>query len=189
MRILASSNPTQTQATEASLMKLNTEKVYVTTKAVNHDIETHIRDIDLGRWGDEQKDQIISHIIAGSDGSFRWAIGQLMGTQSCDDEEELEETLAALPSSLTETYERILSKIQSSFKIEKLRTLFCWILYGARPLRIEELRETVAFDCQSEGYYNPKKRLNQRPTILEEYKFILAVDEDSGEIDMFSLAH
>lgn len=69
IRILASSNITQTRETETTLKKLKTDKIYVTTKAVNGDIEAHIRKLDLDQWEDNQRDKIVHHITAGSGGS------------------------------------------------------------------------------------------------------------------------
>jgi hypothetical protein len=69
VRILASSNTTQSRETEATLTRLKTDKLYVSVGSVNHDIESHIRKLDLGQWEDDQKGKIISHITAKSDGS------------------------------------------------------------------------------------------------------------------------
>ncbi|KAK4216294.1 hypothetical protein QBC37DRAFT_471531 [Rhypophila decipiens] len=159
IRILASSNTTQTRETEATLNKLKTSKIYVTTRAVNGDIEAHIRKMDLAEWEETQKDSIVRHITAGSDGSFRWAVGQLLEIKKCDTELELDNALKSLPESLTETYERILS----------------------------ELRQTVAINWLDKPYFDEKKRLNQRPRIFDQCTFLIAIDEDSEESDMFAL--
>ncbi|KAM7189386.1 hypothetical protein V8F33_010074 [Rhypophila sp. PSN 637] len=181
IRILASSNTTQTRETEATLNKLDTSKIYVTTRAVNGDREAHIRKMDLPEWEETQKDSIVRHITAGSDGSFRWAVGQLLEIKKCDTELELDKALKSLPESLTETYERILSGITMDSDIQNLKILLCWLLYAARPLRIEELRQTVAIDWLDKPYFDEKKRLNQRPRIFDQCTFLIAIDEDSEE--------
>ncbi|KAM7216896.1 hypothetical protein V8F06_007765 [Rhypophila decipiens] len=187
IRILASSNTTQTRETEAALNKLKTSKIYVTTNAVNGDIEAHIRKMDLAEWEETQKDSIVRHITAGSDGSFRWAVGQLLEIKKCDTELELDKALKSLPESLTETHERILSGFTTDSDIRNLKILLCWLLYAARPLRIEELRQTVAISWLHKPYFDEKKRLNQRPRIFDQYTFLIAIDEDSEESDIFAL--
>ncbi|KAK4225941.1 heterokaryon incompatibility protein-domain-containing protein [Podospora fimiseda] len=187
LRILASSNTTQARETEAALTELKTCKIYATTDLVNNDIEAHIRKLDLGAWEDEQKDIIINHIREHSDGSFRWAVGQLMEINNCDTPGALEETLRSVPKSLTEMYERILSRIDSASHIQNLRTLLCWLLHARRPLRVEELRETVAINWQNDPYFDAKKRLNQRPRILDLCTFLIAIDQDLETETMFAI--
>ncbi|RYP74907.1 hypothetical protein DL771_002691 [Monosporascus sp. 5C6A] len=181
-RILASSNTTQTRETESTLVRLLTDKVYVNTSNVNQDIEAHMRKMDLGQWDDDQKDKILRSC------RFRWAVGQLMELKNCNTEEQLDDTLASLPGSLTETYERVLSRISRPSDIQDLRILLCWLLYAARPLRIEELRDTVAIDWLSTRYFVKEKRLNKRPPILDQCSFLIAVYNDDDERnDVFAL--
>lgn len=110
-----------------------------------------------------------------------------MNIQQCDTEEELDEALDSLPENLTETYERILSTITRPTNIKSLRTLLCWLLYARRPLRIAELRESVGINVNEEPYFHPKKRLNQRPKILDQCTFLLVADQDSDADDMFAV--
>ncbi|KAH9225373.1 hypothetical protein K456DRAFT_1731926 [Colletotrichum gloeosporioides 23] len=178
----------QSRETETTLKKLSTGKVYVTAKSVNQDIESHIRKLDLDQWDGDQRDKIANHLTTNSEGSFRWAVGQLMAIETCDSEDELDEVLAALPSDLTNTYERILSRFKTVSEITKLKTLLCWLLYAGRPLRLDELRQTVAVDWLQKPYFEPKKILNQRPKIIEQCRFLMTVDEVLEDINAFTLA-
>ena len=58
--------------------------------------------------------------------------------------------LEELPESLDETYERILREIKKSNKAYARRMLQC-LVAAARPLRVEELAEILAFDFSVEG--------------------------------------
>lgn len=110
-----------------------------------------------------------------------------MNIQQCDTEEELDEALNSLPESLTETYERVLSTIQRPANIKHLKTLLCWLLHARRPLRIEELRETVGISIFEEPHFDPRKRLNQRPKILDQCTLLVMIDEASVMEDIFAV--
>ena len=62
----------------------------------------------------------------------------------------LRQFLNELPESLDETYERILRGINKAQKEDARRLLQCLIV-TARPLRVEELAELLAFDFQATG--------------------------------------
>lgn len=65
---------------------------------------------------------------------------------TCDNDAEIRKALANLPKGLRETYRRCLHRIgcQSRYAPKVLE----WVSYAIRPLRIDELREAVAFDLQ-----------------------------------------
>lgn len=119
--------------------------------------------------------------------SFRWAIGQLANIEQCNTERELDEALNSLPESLTETYERVLSTIKHPQDIENLRTLLCWLLHTRRPLRIEELRETIGINKFEKPHFDSRKRLSQRPKLLDQCTFLVVIDEASDMEDPFSI--
>jgi hypothetical protein len=58
--------------------------------------------------------------------------------------------LQELPESLDETYERILREIRRPNQSHARRLLQC-LVAAARPLRVEELAEVLAFDFSAEG--------------------------------------
>ena len=64
-------------------------------------------------------------------------------------------TLEELPESLDETYERILKEIRKPNQGHAHRLLQC-LVAAVRPLRVEELAETLAFDFNMEGLGIPK---------------------------------
>ena len=74
----------------------------------------------------------------------------------------LRQFLNELPDSLDETYERILKGINKAQKEDARRLLQC-LTVAARPLRVEELAEILAFDFQT----------NQRgiPTLREDWRW------------------
>ena len=57
----------------------------------------------------------------------------------------LRKSLTALPQTLDQTYERILSSISEEHSGYAMRILR-WLTFSARPLSVEEVAEVVAID-------------------------------------------
>ena len=53
--------------------------------------------------------------------------------------------LQNLPKSLSETYNRLLSKIEGGERKYMIRRMFKWIMCAREPIHLDELREVVAF--------------------------------------------
>ena len=78
---------------------------------------------------------------------FRWVFCQLETLRHCFPP-NLRQFLNELPESLDETYERILRGINKAQREDARRLLQC-LTVAARPLRVEELAELLAFDFQA----------------------------------------
>ena len=93
---------------------------------------------------------------------FRWVFCQLDALQHCFPP-NLRQFLNELPETLDETYERILKGINKSQKNNAHRLLQC-LAVAARPLRVEELAELLAFDFQA---FTPAGM----PTLKEDWRW------------------
>src|SRR6266404_7996713 len=80
---------------------------------------------------------------------FRWVYCQLEVLRHCF-QASVRRILDELPKSLDETYERILKEINNANKEHAYRLLRCLVV-AARPLRVEELADVLAFDFTSGG--------------------------------------
>src|SRR5882757_8108450 len=80
---------------------------------------------------------------------FRWAICQLEVLRHCFPS-SIRQILEELPESLDETYERILREIRKPNQGHAHRLLQC-LVAAVRPLRVEELAEVLAVDCNAEA--------------------------------------
>jgi len=81
---------------------------------------------------------------------FRWVFCQLEVLRHCLPS-SVRRTLAELPESLDETYERVLREIKKPNRDHAHRVLQCLVV-AVRPLRVEELAEVLAVDFEhSEG--------------------------------------
>src|SRR6201996_9837372 len=75
---------------------------------------------------------------------FRWVFCQLDALRQCLPS-SLRRTLAELPESLDETYERIVMDIKKGNRADAYRMLQC-LAVAIRPLTVAELAELLAFD-------------------------------------------
>jgi len=84
---------------------------------------------------------------------FRWAACQLDTLGECRSRRMLRQSLATLPATLDETYDRILyaiRKTDSEYAIRILR----WLTYSSRPLLVEEIAEIVAIDVEHDPVFD-----------------------------------
>ena len=95
---------------------------------------------------------------------FRWASCQLDSLRKCLRPAAVRKTLSTLPSTLDETYERILVNIDEQYKQEALVAL-TWLVASRRVLTVEELAEAVSIEADSEGVFDPFNRLFEPNTI------------------------
>ena len=118
--------------------------------------------VRMGKWREEDRKLVIETLSERADGMcvsicdiivftyhpyhrrFRWVFCQLETLQHCFPP-SLRQTLRELPDSLDETYERVLKSINRAARPHAHRLLQC-LTVAARPLRLEELAEVLAFD-------------------------------------------
>jgi hypothetical protein len=77
----------------------------------------------------------------------------------CRKKKALLEALEALPQTLDETYERILTHIEKDYQKEARRALI-WLAFSQRPLNIEELAEAAVVDSNLSPPFDPEERLH-----------------------------
>jgi ankyrin repeat protein len=76
---------------------------------------------------------------------FRWAVCQLDSLAKCRNRAMLRKSLASLPQTLDQTYDRILTLISEEDSNFAMRILQ-WLTFSARPLSVKEVAEVVAID-------------------------------------------
>jgi hypothetical protein len=92
---------------------------------------------------------------------------QLDTLGKCRNRSTLQKSLTTLPSTLDETYDRILCAINdddSQYAIRILR----WLAFSKRPLRVEEVAEVVAIDPERDPAFD-------RDEVLEDPLDVLAI--------------
>ena len=105
---------------------------------------------------------------------FRWASCQLDSLGKCLRPAAVRKTLSTLPSTLDETYERILLNIDGQYKQEAQLAL-TWLVASRRVLTVEELAEAVSIETDSEGLFDPSNRLFEPNTICSVLSGLVSV--------------
>ena len=89
---------------------------------------------------------------------FRWLVLQLAELEKCSSRYEIETQLAELPEGLDEIYNRILKSIDKKHRADT-RTFLQWLAFCKRPMKIEEIAETITADISDEcPIFNQDKR-------------------------------
>ena len=89
---------------------------------------------------------------------FRWVALQLDELEKCLSQYEIDKQLAELPEGLDETYNRILKNIEKKYCADT-KIFLQWLAFCKRPMKIEEIAETITADFSDEyPVFNQHKR-------------------------------
>ncbi|KAI4645433.1 uncharacterized protein J4E78_009343 [Alternaria triticimaculans] len=109
----------------------------------------------LAKWNNnaEVRQEIETALMQGAQGMFRWAICQLDVIAECRNLAMLRKSLATLPKTLDQTYDRILTAISEDDRVYTIRILQ-WLTFSARPLSLREVAEVAAIDVAREPAFD-----------------------------------
>ncbi|KIJ63611.1 hypothetical protein HYDPIDRAFT_29402 [Hydnomerulius pinastri MD-312] len=121
-------------------------------KAVHSDMESHLKiqleSRDRLRFlRQDLKEEIRDRLMKKADGMFRWVQCQLDRLNDCRSAGDIREVLDTLPSTLYETYERIIRAIdRKEFDSRIARRALMWLVTALEPLPLSQLAEALAID-------------------------------------------
>jgi ankyrin repeat protein len=110
---------------------------------------------------------------------FRWAVCQLDSLINCLTRSQLRKSLAALPATLDETYDRILLAIDNDHSEYALRILQ-WLAFSARPLRVDEIAEVVAIDVTGNHGFDRDQILEDPLDVLKICSSLVTLATENG---------
>ena len=111
---------------------------------------------------------------------FRWVACPLDSLGKCLNLSGLQKVLASLPRTLDDTYTRILCNIEEEY-FDYAFKLLQWLTYSARPLRLEEVAETIAIDVKGNPRVNPENRFPEPRDILSICSSLLALESQTSK--------
>lgn len=116
---------------EQALDPISSHMCYMGVEDVNDDIGKYVqqcmyKDPRLQRWSPDIQNEIAQAIESKAGGMFRWADCQLQAVKQCKTLKRLRITLGCLPSTLEDTYARILDNIDPVYSIEAHKMLM-WL--------------------------------------------------------------
>ncbi|KAL9577314.1 MAG: hypothetical protein Q9203_007513 [Teloschistes exilis] len=154
-----------------SLNLPTTHQVIMQNAGINQDITDFVSgqlvgDRRLRKWL-SYHDKIQATLTNGAKGVFRWVECQLKSLQTCPrSEDHLDMVLNSLPSSLDETYERMLCNVES-YLIEDARRILTLLCFASRPLTVQEVIDGVAVQISGSVGLNRKRRLQDSDDICD----------------------
>nr|RBQ91348.1 hypothetical protein FVER53263_09390 [Fusarium verticillioides] len=135
----------ETWANSGSIISLQTDNV-------GRDISDYVRDIvikspSFARWHGHTStlDDIVNALTTKADGGFRWVALQLDRLKDCINKEEVDMTLHSLPTTLQETYYRLLNELTSTRRKYVIRILQ-FLAYSDIPLELEASVDALAIN-------------------------------------------
>ncbi|KKP03106.1 hypothetical protein THAR02_04774 [Trichoderma harzianum] len=104
----------------------------------------------LKRWNErpEVQNEIETRLSKEANGMFRWVTCQLDALENCFDYATLQKALNSLPTTLDETYARILTNLRREHE-HHARRLLQFLAFSERPLTIEEAVDAMAVDIDT----------------------------------------
>ncbi|CAA9959481.1 Arp Ankyrin repeat protein [Pyrenophora teres f. maculata] len=130
-------------------------------EVVDQDIQRYVQQrlrdkkTRLTKWTQDAaiSQEVEDALIRGAHGMFRWAVCQLDTLVKCRNLVMLRKSLATLPQTLDQTYDRILTAISREDCVYAMRILQ-WLTFSARPLSVTEVAEVVAIDVARESAFD-----------------------------------
>ena len=117
---------------------------------------------------------------------FRWVVLQLSELEKCASPYELDKQLAELPEGLDEIYSRILKNIDKKHRADT-RTFLQWLAFCKRPMKIDEIAETITADFSDECLvFNRDKRYTDPWDVLVRCSSF--VSESEGKYSWYNSA-
>ncbi|KAG9195644.1 hypothetical protein G6011_00765 [Alternaria panax] len=139
---------------------------------VDQDIQRYVQqrlrdDKGLAKWNKDAavRQEIEAALMSGARGMFRWAVCQLDTLEKCRHRAMLRKSLATLPQTLDQTYDRILTAISEDDCKLAMRILQ-WLTSSARPLSVEEIAEAVAIDVARDPAFDRDEVLEDPLEVL-----------------------
>jgi len=116
---------------------------------------------------------------------FRWASCQLIELRKCLRPSVVRKTLAMLPATLDETYNRMLDAIAAQHREEAINAL-TWLVCSKRPLSVRELAEAVMINLNQDDDIDISERLFDANSITDILSGLILI---TGTKNVVRLAH
>ncbi|KAL8649619.1 MAG: hypothetical protein Q9226_005500, partial [Calogaya cf. arnoldii] len=126
--------------------------VFLPLEDTKRDIRTCVeKEVQYMRARQDFKSMVIERLVAAANGCFLWASLALVEVMRCNTQEDLDQTLEAIPSGMEQLYQRmerkIISKTKDRPQDRKLgHTILTWATCSRKPLTLGELAQALQPD-------------------------------------------
>ncbi|MCJ1314556.1 hypothetical protein MMC25_008238 [Agyrium rufum] len=154
-----------------ALEPLVSSKQCLEADLVDKDIAVYVKDKilndpSLSKWPMDIRSEIELTLGKGAHGMFLWAVCQIDAVRKCIKQSALRRTLASLPETLDETYQRILTSIDTEHQ-EDVAIVLQWLCHSVWPISLKEMIEILAIDMNPDPpTFRPDERMPDPLEIL-----------------------
>lgn len=142
----------------SGFIELNEERIFADIRAFIHHKVQNSESLSMPHIGDK----LISHLETHCHGLFLWVRLILDELSQMTTDAEINTCLISLPTSLVETYNRTLRRLEENLKPSQQRLskgIFQWTVYACRPLTLEEL--STALQPEFRGLVSLKQEIKR----------------------------
>ncbi|OXV06673.1 hypothetical protein Egran_05560, partial [Elaphomyces granulatus] len=165
VHVLMTTRPEQGIISEIRSWNLDKLMMPIQSDLITGDIRMYVqasirRGKLLERWGTQPdiQDEIEAKLMEKANGMFRWVACQMEALEECLDLPLLRAALGSLPTTLDETYSRILQSIPDTYKPNAIKILQ-FLAVSRRPLRVEEAVDAIAVDPGGNPRFDSRNRM------------------------------
>lgn len=116
---------------------------------------------------------------------FLWVEFQLFDLCEPESHHGIKLVLENLPKSLSETYDRLLAKIEGAERIDMIERIFKWVFCAKEPINVKQMREAIAFTIE-DTEWDRDKIVTSFNRLVRACSNLIVVDE---ETTIVRLAH
>ncbi|KAF8499924.1 hypothetical protein JB92DRAFT_2677543, partial [Gautieria morchelliformis] len=173
---------------EETLSSLVSHQVHMDDSLVDGDIQIHVSrtlgdDIKFSLCSAGEKEKIKTTLIEGAHGMFRWVVCQLDALRKCRSPAALEKALTRLPTTLYETYDRILTDIDEDYRKDAL-SLLQWLAFSVGTSSLNEALDVLATepDAEDGSLFDRSRRLWDPRDILTICSSLVAITDPDAKL-------
>ncbi|KAE8442960.1 hypothetical protein EG329_002498 [Mollisiaceae sp. DMI_Dod_QoI] len=129
------------------------------------------------------EDLIVGKLVVGAQGMFLWVEFQLNDLCDAESDYGIIQVLDNLPRSLSETYDRLLGRIEGLHRATMIERMFKWLVCARQPLHVDELREAVAFTLD-DVEWDPNKIVTDLNRLVRACSNLVTVDTETHVVQL-----
>lgn len=114
---------------------------------------------------------------------FLWVKFQLDDLCRAETDSSIREVLRNLPLDLSETYDRLLARIDVGEQRKYVKRMFEWIICAKQPLEVEELRQAIAFTID-DYYFDPGKIPNDLGGLARICGNLIVIEDEDDSVQI-----
>ncbi|PMD18939.1 hypothetical protein NA56DRAFT_576182, partial [Hyaloscypha hepaticicola] len=165
--------------------------VHITTNSISTDIDAFIGSavkslINRGRLVISDlnlETEICRALAGGAKGMFLWVKFQLDELCAKLTDASIREVLQNLPRDLGETYCRLLGRVEDAERRAYVQKMFRWIIFARRPLKVDELREAIAFDI-NDTEWDQAKIPSELLRLIRACGNLILINDETKEVQL-----